>query len=129
MTSSAQLLPTSLNPAQLELLQLFASGLTDEQLSELRRILLDFKFRREKTLSDKFVDGNVPAEPTPTVPKSQPTIRIFKKGQEPDDIFYWLSRPPIERIRALEEIRQQYNNWKYGSGLEFQRVYTIVKRS
>ncbi len=59
---------------------------------------------------------------------SQPQVRIFKKGEEPDDIFYWLSRPPIERIRALEEIRQQYNNWKYGTGLEFQRVYTIVKR-
>ncbi|MEY3241946.1 MAG: hypothetical protein RIR11_3385 [Bacteroidota bacterium] len=58
----------------------------------------------------------------------QPQVRIFKKGEEPDDIFYWLSRPPIERIRALEEIRQQYNNWKYGTGLEFQRVYTIVKR-
>jgi hypothetical protein len=58
----------------------------------------------------------------------QPQVRIFKKGAEPDDIFYWLSRPPIERIRALEEIRQQYNNWKYGTGLEFQRVYTIVKR-
>lgn len=60
--------------------------------------------------------------------KPQPIIRIFHKGEEPDDIFYWLSRPPIERIRALEEIRKQYNDWKYGTGLQFQRVYTIVKR-
>ena len=57
-----------------------------------------------------------------------PTIRIFKKGEEPDDVLYWLSRPPIERIRALEEIRKQYNDWKYGTRREFQRVYTIVKR-
>ena len=48
--------PTSLNEAQLELLQLFAGGLSDEQLSELRRILLDFKFRRVTELADKFVD-------------------------------------------------------------------------
>ena len=57
-----------------------------------------------------------------------PTIRIFKKGEEPDDVLYWLSRPPIERIRALEEIRKQYNDWKYGTRRKFQRVYTIVKR-
>lgn len=59
---------------------------------------------------------------------STPFLRVVKKGKEPDDIFYWLSRPPIERIIALEEIRQQYNTWKYGAGQEFQRVYTIVKR-
>ena len=66
---------------------------------------------------------------TPTaveVKKTPPTVRIFKKGEEPEDIFYWLSRPPMERIRALEEIRKQYNDWKYGAGLEFQRVYSIV---
>ncbi len=37
----------------------------------------------------------------------QPILRILKKGEEPDDVQYWLSRPPIERIRALEEIRKQ----------------------
>lgn len=58
----------------------------------------------------------------------QPILRIFKKGKEPDDVLYWLSRPPIERIVALEEIRKQYNDWKYGTGREFQRVYKIVKR-
>lgn len=63
-----------------------------------------------------------------SIQQPAPLVRIFKKGEEPDDIFYWLSRPPIERIRALEEIRKQYNDWKYGTGLEFQRVYTIVKR-
>lgn len=57
-----------------------------------------------------------------------PILRIVKKGEEPDDVQYWLSRPAIDRIRALEEIRKQYNDWKYGSGSEFQRVYKIVKR-
>ena len=58
----------------------------------------------------------------------QPQLRVFKKGEEPDDVLFWLSRPPIERIRALEEIRKQYNDWKYGTGRELQRVYKIVKR-
>jgi hypothetical protein len=44
------------NAAQLELMQLFAGGLTDEQMRDLRRILLDFKFRRATDLADKFVD-------------------------------------------------------------------------
>ncbi len=60
--------------------------------------------------------------------KVLPQIRVYKKGDEPDDVEYWLSRPPIERIIALEEIRKQYNDWKYGTRREFQRVYKIVKR-
>ena len=55
-------------------------------------------------------------------------IRIYKKGEEPDDLLFWLSRPAIERILALEEIRKQYNDWRYGTGQRLQRVYTIVKR-
>jgi len=59
----------------------------------------------------------------------RPAIRIYKKGEEPDDVLYWLSRPPIERIQALEEIRKQYNGWKYGPGQTFQRIYKLVKRN
>ena len=57
-------------------------------------------------------------------------IRIIKKNsaEENDDVLYWLSRSPAERISALEEIRKQYNLWKYGPDRGFQRVYTIVKR-
>ncbi|MBK9017169.1 MAG: hypothetical protein IPM82_25650 [Saprospiraceae bacterium] len=32
------------------------AGLNEEQLAELRRILLDFKFRRVTALADQFVD-------------------------------------------------------------------------
>ncbi|MCU0389492.1 MAG: hypothetical protein MUE81_00090 [Thermoflexibacter sp.] len=53
---------------------------------------------------------------------------IVKKGQEIDDIFYWLERLPIERIIALEMIRNEYNTWKYGTERGFQRVYQVVKR-
>ena len=30
---------------------------------------------------------------------------VYKKGEEPDDLLYWLSRLPVERLKALEEIR------------------------
>lgn len=60
--------------------------------------------------------------------ENRPFARVYKKGEEPDDALYWLSRPAAERIRALEEIRKQYNDWKYGPEREFQRVYKVVKR-
>ncbi len=34
-----------------------------------------------------------------------------------------------DRLKALEEIRQEYNTWKYGPEQGFQRVYQIIKRS
>ena len=53
---AATTLAQPFNDAQLELMQLFAGGLSDEQMQDLRRILLDFKFRRVTDLADKFVD-------------------------------------------------------------------------
>ena len=55
-------------------------------------------------------------------------VKIVKKGQEEDDIFFWLERMPIERILALETIRQEYNQWKYGNQQGFQRIYKVAKR-
>ena len=53
---------------------------------------------------------------------------VYKKGEEPDDLLYWLSRPPVERLKALEEIRQEYNTWKYGAEPRPQRVGRIIKK-
>jgi hypothetical protein len=55
-------------------------------------------------------------------------IAVYKKGEEPSDVLYWLSRPPIERLLALESIRAEYNQWQYGTEQGFQRVYRVVKR-
>jgi len=57
-------------------------------------------------------------------------IRIIKKNseEENDDVLFWLSKTPLERISALEEIRAEYNTWKYGTIRGLQRVYKIVKR-
>jgi hypothetical protein len=55
-------------------------------------------------------------------------IAVYKKGEEPSDVLFWLSRPAIERIRTLELIRAEYNQWKYGNQQGFQRIYRVVKR-
>lgn len=55
-------------------------------------------------------------------------VAKFKKGQEPNDVLYWLSRPAFERIQTLERIRLEYNLWKYGTQSGFQRVYRVIKR-
>ncbi len=54
------------------------------------------------------------------------TKTTFVKAKS--DIEYWMSRDPAERFAALEEIRREYNNWKYTDAEQrFQRVYRIVK--
>ena len=47
--------------------------------------------------------------------------RVSKKAKS-NDFQYWQSVPPEKRLEALEEIRTEYNSWKYGPQ---QRSYTI----
>ena len=35
---------------------------------------------------------------------------------------------PQKRLEALEQIRQEYHQYKYNAQPRFQRVYTIIKR-
>jgi hypothetical protein len=55
-------------------------------------------------------------------------VAVYKKGEEPNDVLFWLSRPAFERIKALELIRHEYNLWKYGTEQRFKRVCRVVKR-
>jgi hypothetical protein len=56
-------------------------------------------------------------------------VRVIKRGsKEDDDTLFWLTKTPLERLTALEEIRKSYNDWKYGIERGFQRVYKIIKR-
>ncbi len=49
-------------------------------------------------------------------------------GEEKSDFDYWQTKSYVERLAALEEIRQEFNRWKYGDAEQrFQRVYRIVK--
>ena len=55
----------------------------------------------------------------------------FKKismKEAQSDFAFWQSQPPEKRLEALENIRQEYIRWKYGTQPRFQRVYRIVKR-
>ena len=83
MASTAQIPLPPLNAAQLELLQLFAGGLTDEQTAELRRILLDFKFKRVTDLADKFVDEKGWDSEAIAEDARQMERRAYKTRQQP----------------------------------------------
>ncbi len=44
------------------------------------------------------------------------------------DFAYWQSKSYAERLDVLEEIRREYNNWKYSDAEQrFQRVYRITQ--
>ena len=57
-------------------------------------------------------------------------VKIYNMGEQPSDLEYWQSRSYEERLSALEEIRKDYNTWRYGNAKRgLQRVYRIVKRT
>jgi hypothetical protein len=96
LTASIQTLPLQLNTAQLELLQLFAGGLSDDQLDELRRILLDFKLRRVTALADKFVDEK--GWTSKDIAKDAKSIerRPYRRNKKPGTANAWkLSSTPM----------------------------------
>jgi hypothetical protein len=56
-------------------------------------------------------------------------VKIVNRDKQPNDFAFWQSQSLVNRLMALEKIRQEYNTWKYGTGLQFQRVYHIVKQA
>ena len=55
-------------------------------------------------------------------------IRKGKIKQQGNDFAFWQSKPFLFRLATVEQIRQEYNTWKYGTEQGFQRVYRIIKR-
>lgn len=55
-------------------------------------------------------------------------IRIGRIGEGENDFLYWQSRPPIERLQALERIRHEYHNEIDDPQPGLQRVFRLVKR-
>ena len=56
---------------------------------------------------------------------------FLRKGnikQQGNDFAFWQSQPYEIRLATIEQIRNEYNTWKYPNEKEFQRVYKIVKR-
>jgi hypothetical protein len=61
--------------------------------------------------------------------KVQKTVTKVKVGQQTNDFAYWQTQPHEVRLATLEQIRQEYHRWKYGTEPRLQRVYTITKRT
>jgi hypothetical protein len=55
-------------------------------------------------------------------------VKKYTIGEQPGDFRYWQSKSYEERLNALEQIRKEYNSWRYNAGQGFQRVYRIIKR-
>jgi NAD(P)H-nitrite reductase large subunit len=47
--------------------------------------------------------------------------------QQTSDFQYWQQQTPQKRLKALEQIRQEYHQHKYDAEPRLQRVYTIIK--
>ena len=57
--------------------------------------------------------------------------KVYKKvkfNEQGTDYAYWLTQSPEKRLLTLEQIRQEYNLWKYDTQSGFQRVFSIIKR-
>jgi hypothetical protein len=57
-------------------------------------------------------------------------VKVVKKSRldkSNSDFAYWQTKSFAERLSALEEIRREYNQWKYGAEQGFQRVYRITQ--
>ena len=57
--------------------------------------------------------------------------KVIKKINKTDlksDFSFWKTQSFEQRLKTLEEIRQEYIEWKYDNKQRFQRVYSIIKR-
>ena len=52
-------------------------------------------------------------------------IKILDINKKGNDLAYWLSRPPRERIEAVEILREQFN----GSTEGFQRTIRVIQQT
>jgi len=60
--------------------------------------------------------------------KIEPILTKIKITEQKSDFAYWQTQPYFLRLAALEQIRQEYHQWRYGVQPGFQRIYTIIKR-
>ena len=58
----------------------------------------------------------------------QKVIKKYKIGEQPSDYRYWQTQSYESRLAALEQIRQEYHNWKKDAQPRLQKVCRIVKR-
>jgi len=61
--------------------------------------------------------------------KVQKSVKKINVNQQTSDFAYWQTQSYELRLATLEQIRQEYHRWKYGTEPRLQRVYSIVKRT
>jgi 2-polyprenyl-3-methyl-5-hydroxy-6-metoxy-1,4-benzoquinol methylase len=52
------------------------------------------------------------------------TVNKISLKQQASDFNYWQKQTPQKRLEALEQIRQEYHQYKYNAQPRFQRVYS-----
>ena len=52
-------------------------------------------------------------------------IKKVNINDKNSDFDFWQNQPYEYRLQTLEDIREEYNRWKYGTEQGFQRVYSI----
>ena len=56
------------------------------------------------------------------------SLKIVRLKDSGTDFLYWKSRTEIERLEAIETLRQQYINYKKDVQPRLQRVYRVVNQ-
>jgi len=64
------------------------------------------------------------SEQRPTIEKVVRRSRLDDRSTALEDLTYWLSKTPEERVAAVDQLRRQY----YGDSVRLQRVARVVKR-
>ncbi len=56
------------------------------------------------------------------------SLKIVQLKDRNTDFLYWISKSEIERLQAVETLRQQYINYKNDVQPRLQRVYRIINQ-
>lgn len=76
----------------------------------------------------KLPSPNKNTQQLPSSKKMEKVINKISLKQQTSDFQYWQQQTPQKRLEALEQIRQEYHQYRYNAQPRFQRVYTIIKR-
>ena len=56
------------------------------------------------------------------------SLKIVGLKDKSNDFIFWNSKSEIERLQAIETLRQQYINYKKDVQSRLQRVYRIINQ-
>jgi hypothetical protein len=56
------------------------------------------------------------------------SLKIVQLKDRQTDFLYWSSKSEIERLSAIETLRQQYINYKKDVQPRLQRIYRIINQ-